>query len=433
DGDGEMMRDINVYDKAKSKGCTETPPRCRMTFPKRGETGKHRGNVPKKRGNVFKIVDAYRLIRQEDKYSQYAKIVAPLFQAMRSYRVGHFAESYQAFEKPTKSFGTRNQRGHQKHCSSIGKTPEKLKAVGSFLMKVFGVLFPEIRSTVVDVQKVADEDHVMNEAQEDVDVVVVEEGLQVKDGNKDGVSVKLSLACSDGQNLLTELTLLSADNEPDKVVACSRADEVTCTEETKFRCSSCDKYSSKPAVVTYTEPEVIEIDTGVPTVKVEPVSPPTTDDTGNLQEDQGLTDISLTDIGVPNSTVKAPSTGEPQTYVEHNVLHVELEGEGMDIDEVLRWKDEIPGPDRYLQVGEQKVGIAHPRDITHSLDNELFVSLQQLKSHPWWPGQIFDPPDALEQAVKHHKKYCFLVAYFGDQTFDWNESVVLKPFRSYFS
>ncbi|GJZ10930.1 serine/threonine-protein phosphatase PP1, partial [Tanacetum coccineum] len=37
-------------------GCTETPPRCRMTFPKRGETGKRRGNVPKKRGNVSKIV-----------------------------------------------------------------------------------------------------------------------------------------------------------------------------------------------------------------------------------------------------------------------------------------------------------------------------------------------------------------------------------------
>ena len=35
--------------------------------------------------------------------------------------------------------------------------------------------------------------------------------------------------------------------------------------------------------------------------------------------------------------------------------------------------------------------------------------------------------------MKHHKKDCFLVAYFGDQTFAWNESAVLKPFRSYFS
>lgn len=48
--------------------------------------------------------DANRLIRQADKYSQYAEIVAPLFRAMQSYRVGHFAESYQAFEKSAKYF-----------------------------------------------------------------------------------------------------------------------------------------------------------------------------------------------------------------------------------------------------------------------------------------------------------------------------------------
>ncbi|GJS65364.1 putative PWWP domain-containing protein [Tanacetum coccineum] len=341
---------------------------------------------------------------------------------------------------------------------------------------------------VVDVQKVADEDHVMDEAQEDVDVVVVEEGLQVKDENKDGVSVELSLACSDGQNLSTEVVNadvnvtdpkaeaevdvtdknesldatievnsvdVGAHNEPDKVVACSRADEAKAAQKEPNSDVHAATDSSKPDVVTYTEPEVVEIDTGVQTVKVEPVSPPTTGDTGDLQENQGLTDVSLTDIGVPDSTVEAPSTGEPQTYVEHSVSHAELEGEGMDIDEVLGWKDEIPGPDRSLQVGEQKVDITHPHDITHSLDNELFVSLQQLKyfsprenkgdfavsdlvwgkvrSHPWWPGQIFDLADASEQAVKHHKKDCFLVAYFGDKTFAWNESAVLKPFRSYFS
>ena len=51
----------------------------------------------------------------------------------------------------------------------------------------------------------------------------------------------------------------------------------------------------------------------------------------------------------------------------------------MDIDEVLRWKDEIPEPDRSLQVGEQKVDITRPLELTHFLDNELFVSLHKLK------------------------------------------------------
>ncbi|KAH6760338.1 hypothetical protein C2S51_017287 [Perilla frutescens var. frutescens] len=57
----------------------------------------------------------------------------------------------------------------------------------------------------------------------------------------------------------------------------------------------------------------------------------------------------------------------------------------------------------------------------------------KVRSHPWWPGQIFDPEDASEKAVKYYKKDSFLVAYFGDQTFAWNDSSALKPFRSYFS
>nr|GFB23566.1 hypothetical protein [Tanacetum cinerariifolium] len=81
---------------------------------------------------------------------------------MQSYRVGHFAESYQAFEKSANAF-TQEFRNWEsawalealyavvyeirilaeraeRELASNGKTPEKLKAAGSFLMKVFGVL-----------------------------------------------------------------------------------------------------------------------------------------------------------------------------------------------------------------------------------------------------------------------------------------------------
>ncbi|CAH1448909.1 unnamed protein product [Lactuca virosa] len=110
--------------------------------------------------NLFQ--DANRLIRQADKYSQYAEIVSPLFRAMQSYRVSHFAESYQAFEKSSNAFiqEFRNWESAwalealyvvvyeirilaeraDRELASNGKTPEKLKAAGSFLMKVFGVL-----------------------------------------------------------------------------------------------------------------------------------------------------------------------------------------------------------------------------------------------------------------------------------------------------
>ncbi|KAL8207862.1 hypothetical protein R6Q57_007274 [Mikania cordata] len=110
--------------------------------------------------NLFQ--DANRLIKQADKYSQYGEIVAPLFRAMQSYRVGHMVESYQAFEKSANAFiqEFRNWESAwalealyvvvyeirilaekaDRELSSNGKTPEKLKAAGSFLMKVFGVL-----------------------------------------------------------------------------------------------------------------------------------------------------------------------------------------------------------------------------------------------------------------------------------------------------
>ncbi|XP_019435573.1 PREDICTED: uncharacterized protein LOC109342051 isoform X2 [Lupinus angustifolius] len=57
----------------------------------------------------------------------------------------------------------------------------------------------------------------------------------------------------------------------------------------------------------------------------------------------------------------------------------------------------------------------------------------KVRSHPWWPGQIFDPSDSSEKAMKHCKKDCYLVAYFGDRTFAWNEASQLKPFRKHFS
>ncbi|GMH15693.1 hypothetical protein Nepgr_017534 [Nepenthes gracilis] len=72
------------------------------------------------------------------------------------------------------------------------------------------------------------------------------------------------------------------------------------------------------------------------------------------------------------------------------------------------------------------------------LENESDFSVSDLvwgkvKSHPWWPGQIFNPSDSSEKAIKYFRKDCYLVAYFGDRTFAWNDTSLLKPFRKYFS
>ncbi|GMH16541.1 hypothetical protein Nepgr_018382 [Nepenthes gracilis] len=110
--------------------------------------------------NVFQ--DANRLIKQSDKYVQHSEILVPLLRSFQSYRLGHLVDAYTAFEKSANAFiqEFRNWESAwalealyviayeirvlaeraDRELASNGKTPEKLKGAGSFLMKVFGVL-----------------------------------------------------------------------------------------------------------------------------------------------------------------------------------------------------------------------------------------------------------------------------------------------------
>ncbi|KAK1561977.1 hypothetical protein Q3G72_004204 [Acer saccharum] len=56
----------------------------------------------------------------------------------------------------------------------------------------------------------------------------------------------------------------------------------------------------------------------------------------------------------------------------------------------------------------------------------------KVRGHPWWPGQIFDLSWASQKATKYFKKDSYLIAYFEDQTFAWNEVSKIKHFREHF-
>ncbi|XP_057765815.1 enhanced ethylene response protein 5-like [Salvia miltiorrhiza] len=110
--------------------------------------------------NTFQ--DANRVIRQSEKFSQYGDILLHVFRALQSYRVKNLVESYVAFEKASNAIIQEFRNWETAwalealyviayeirilaeradiELASIGKTPEKLKGAGSFLMKVFGVL-----------------------------------------------------------------------------------------------------------------------------------------------------------------------------------------------------------------------------------------------------------------------------------------------------
>ncbi|KNA24385.1 hypothetical protein SOVF_016280 [Spinacia oleracea] len=57
----------------------------------------------------------------------------------------------------------------------------------------------------------------------------------------------------------------------------------------------------------------------------------------------------------------------------------------------------------------------------------------KVKSHPWWPAQIFESGDASEKSRKYFNSKGYFVGYFGDQTFAWNDETKLKPFAPNFS
>ncbi|XP_078182355.1 proteasome family protein [Carex rostrata] len=106
--------------------------------------------------------DSSRLVSQSDHIAQFAEILLPLLRSIQSHRLGRFAEAYSSYEKAANSFlqEFRNwetpwametvqtialeirllaEKGDRELASS-GKSPEKLKGAGSFLMKVFGAL-----------------------------------------------------------------------------------------------------------------------------------------------------------------------------------------------------------------------------------------------------------------------------------------------------
>ncbi|MQM03671.1 hypothetical protein Taro_036454 [Colocasia esculenta] len=58
----------------------------------------------------------------------------------------------------------------------------------------------------------------------------------------------------------------------------------------------------------------------------------------------------------------------------------------------------------------------------------------KIKSHPWWPGQVYDSADSSEYAkkVRRRDEQCVLVTYFGDRTFAWCDPSQLRPFTEGF-
>ena len=173
----------------------------------------------------------------------------------------------------------------------------------------------------------------------------------------------------------------------------------------------------------------------------------------------------LTSEGLENQDTKMDAVVEtnekrsPDVHVSEILTSEGLENQDMKMDAVVE-TDEKQSPDAHVMeagvsetIGEKSNAFNLVVDLNPYMTTdenvpgdvnvksgasrpEFHVSdlvWGKVRSHPWWPGQIFDPSDSSDKAKKYFRKDGYLIAYFGDQTFAWNEEARIKSFRGHFS
>ena len=172
----------------------------------------------------------------------------------------------------------------------------------------------------------------------------------------------------------------------------------------------------------------------------------------------------LTSEGLENQDMKMDAVVEtngkqsPDAHVSEVLTSEGLENQDMKMDAVVE-TDEKQSPDAHVMeagvsetIGEKSNAFNLVVDLNPYMTTdenvpgdvnvksgasrpEFHVSdlvWGKVRSHPWWPGQIFDPSDSSDKAKKYFRKDGYLIAYFGDQTFAWNEEARIKSFRGHF-
>ncbi|KAI3965103.1 hypothetical protein MKX01_014034 [Papaver californicum] len=168
-------------------------------------------------------------------------------------------------------------------------------------------------------------------------------------------------------------------------------------------------------------------------------------ESGRLIENHVLRDEMLPDASQENGA----EINEMHDDMDFSVLVLdeELTNDNMDVDNFegnnIEIGDNFAGSEQRKSMKQQLVKTEPLKpeptaryELIPGKEGEFSISdlvWGKVRSHPWWPGQIFDPSDASEEAMKYYKKDSFLVAYFGDQSFAWNEASAMKSFCTHFS
>ncbi|XP_002882413.2 LOW QUALITY PROTEIN: uncharacterized protein LOC9318480 [Arabidopsis lyrata subsp. lyrata] len=102
-------------------------------------------------------------------------------------------------------------------------------------------------------------------------------------------------------------------------------------------------------------------------------------------------------------------------------------------DEKTMEKNRVPDYKSYLSefdhyVASEKMGSGNCKALCYGFEVGDMV-WGKVKSHPWWPGQIFNEAFASPSVRRMKKMGYVLVAFFGDNSYGWFDPAELLPFE----
>ncbi|KAL2345677.1 hypothetical protein Fmac_006962 [Flemingia macrophylla] len=98
--------------------------------------------------------------------------------------------------------------------------------------------------------------------------------------------------------------------------------------------------------------------------------------------------------------------------------------------------DKFTGSDSKSLLSEFDEYVAAERQVTRDLGFGFEVGDMvwgKVKSHPWWPGHIYNEAFASPSVRRSKRDGHFLVAFFGDSSYGWFEPAELIPFDANFA
>ncbi|KAK7284366.1 hypothetical protein RJT34_19111 [Clitoria ternatea] len=96
----------------------------------------------------------------------------------------------------------------------------------------------------------------------------------------------------------------------------------------------------------------------------------------------------------------------------------------------------FPGSDSKSLLSEFDEYVASERTVSRDLGHDFEVGDMvwgKVKSHPWWPGHIYNEAFATSSVRRSKREGHVLVAFFGDSSYGWFEPDELIPFDSNFA